>query len=234
MNNGQFDELQFKDEKIELAESKPVYLPDGFRNISLGDSQLAKAFVDISRNAALTSRSFQDTVSATVQWVRHMGTLSSRFIIEDNLGITMLEMLSAKGPDIITQTKISPVWENSLSSLIMTHWRCIGRYSFAKEHLMLSQSEIELLPQWVKLLASTKSMSYLNPHAKDILYCWTQMPRDMQSILRSNLLPIKGQGGVLPDGKDVNDLGRKQTLKLVYQTRYQSYQELVQIKNSLE
>lgn len=43
MNNGQFDELQFKEEKIELAESKPVYLPDGFRNISLGDSQLAKS-----------------------------------------------------------------------------------------------------------------------------------------------------------------------------------------------
>jgi hypothetical protein len=42
LNNGQFDELQFKEEKIELAESKPVYLPDGFRNISLGDSQLAK------------------------------------------------------------------------------------------------------------------------------------------------------------------------------------------------
>ena len=43
LNNGQFDELQFKEEKIELAESKPVYLPEGFRNISLGDSQLAKS-----------------------------------------------------------------------------------------------------------------------------------------------------------------------------------------------
>jgi two-component system sensor histidine kinase KdpD len=29
----------------------------------------------------------------------------------------------------------------------------------------------------------------------------------------------------LPDGKDVNDLGRSQTLKLVYATRYQSYQK---------
>ena len=38
----------------------------------------------------------------------------------------------------------------------------------------------------------------------------------------------------LPEGFDVNDLGKKQTLKLVYQTRYQSYQELIQIRNSLE
>lgn len=36
------------------------------------------------------------------------------------------------------------------------------------------------------------------------------------------------------DNRDVNDLGRKQTLKLVYATRYQSYQELIQIRNSLE
>lgn len=111
MNNGQFDELQFKEEKIELAESKLVYLPDGFRNISLGDSQLAKAFGDISRNAALTSRSFQDTVSAMEQAAQRMGTSLYPFITKANLGITMLEMLSAKGPDIITQTKILPVWE---------------------------------------------------------------------------------------------------------------------------
>ena len=38
----------------------------------------------------------------------------------------------------------------------------------------------------------------------------------------------------LPEGFDVNDLGKKQTLKLVYATRYQSYQELIQIRNSLE
>lgn len=76
MNNGQFDELQFKEEKIELAESKPVYLPEGFRNISLGDSQLAKAFEGMSRNADLASRSFQDMVSAMEQAAQHMGTLS--------------------------------------------------------------------------------------------------------------------------------------------------------------
>lgn len=154
-------------------------------------ANLQKAFGDISRNAALTSRSFQDVVSDMEQWARHMGTLSSRFIIEDNLGITMLEMLSEKDPDITTQTKTSPVWENSLSSLIMTHWKCTGRYSFAREHLMLSQWAIEELPQWAKLLVSTKSMNYLNPNAKDILYSWTQTPSNMQSIWRSNLLPIK-------------------------------------------
>lgn len=196
MNNGQFDELQFKEEKIELAESKPVYLPDGFRNISLGDSQLAKSIRGYVKKRGFSLEKFQDTVSAMEQAAQHMGTLSSRFIIEDNLGITMLEMLSAKGPDIITQTKISPVWENNLSSLIMMRWRCIGRYSFAKGHLMLSQLGIEQLPQWAKLYLHSKSMSYLNPNAKDLLYCWTQTQKNMPSTWLSSLLHIKSQGGV--------------------------------------
>lgn len=191
LNNGQFDELQFKEEKIELAESKPVYLPDGFRNISLGDSQLAKAFGDISRNVASTPTSFQDLVSAMEQWARLTGTLSSRSIIKDNLNITMLGTLSEKVPGIIIPIKISQALANNLSSLIMTHWKCTGRYSFAREHLMLSQWAIEELPQWAKLLVSTKSMNYLNPNAKDILYSWTQTPSNMQSIWRSSLLHIK-------------------------------------------
>ena len=43
LNNGEFTELEFSDEKVELAEKKPVYLPDGFRNISIGESTVAKA-----------------------------------------------------------------------------------------------------------------------------------------------------------------------------------------------
>jgi hypothetical protein len=37
----------------------------------------------------------------------------------------------------------------------------------------------------------------------------------------------------LPEGNDVNDLGRRSTMKLVYSTHYQSYGELIKIKNNL-
>ena len=36
LNNGEFTELEFRDEKVELAEKKPVYIPDSFRNIIIG------------------------------------------------------------------------------------------------------------------------------------------------------------------------------------------------------
>ena len=38
----------------------------------------------------------------------------------------------------------------------------------------------------------------------------------------------------LPGNKDCNDLGRKEVLKLIYNTRYQSYQDLVKLRNSLD
>jgi hypothetical protein len=37
----------------------------------------------------------------------------------------------------------------------------------------------------------------------------------------------------LPENKDCNDLKKPAVMKLVYQTRYQSYQDLVKLKNSL-
>ena len=43
LNNGQFEELEFHDEKVELAEAKSLYLPDSFRLLSIGDSQIARS-----------------------------------------------------------------------------------------------------------------------------------------------------------------------------------------------
>ena len=37
----------------------------------------------------------------------------------------------------------------------------------------------------------------------------------------------------LPEGKDVNDLNKKNTLNLVYKTRYQGYKDLIKLKNEL-
>ena len=43
LNSGKFDELEFHEEKVELAEAKPLYLPEGFRILNIGQSQVAKS-----------------------------------------------------------------------------------------------------------------------------------------------------------------------------------------------
>lgn len=43
LSNDDFNELEFREEKVELAERKPIYLPEGFTNIRFGNSQLARS-----------------------------------------------------------------------------------------------------------------------------------------------------------------------------------------------
>lgn len=191
LNSGKFDELEFHEEKVELAEAKPLYLPEGFRILNIGQSQVAKALEDMSRAVALSSLSCLSMELAMRRRGLTLGTSLYPFITEDNLDIITREMLSGKVLGITTLTKISQELAKNLSYLIMMRWRCIGRYTSVKVHSMPLLLEIEELPQWVKLYLDIKSMNYLNPHAKDLLYCWTQTPRNTQSILRSNLLPIK-------------------------------------------
>ena len=183
--------LNFTMKRLNLPKLSPCTYPIVLGSSALEVHRLRRALEAMSKAADLASKNYVNMELAMRQRNLSSDTLLYRSITMANLGITMPEKLSEMVLGITTQTKISQALEKSLSYLIMTHWKCIGRYSFAKEHLMLSHLEIEALPQWVKLLVPTKSMNYLNPHAKDILYCWTQMPRDMQSIWRSNLLPIK-------------------------------------------
>ena len=44
LRNGDFTELTFTEEKVELSEAKPVYLPEGFKLITQGTSTLANSF----------------------------------------------------------------------------------------------------------------------------------------------------------------------------------------------
>lgn len=191
LNSGKFDELEFHEEKVELAEAKPLYLPEGFRILNLGQSQVAKSIRGYvkSRGFVISELSKHGVGYATKG--AYFGYLIIPFITEDNLDIITREMLSGKVLGITTLTKISQELAKNLSYLIMMRWRCIGRYTSVKVHSMPLLLGIEELPQWVKLYLDIKSMNYLNPHAKDSLYCWTQTPRNTQSILRSNLLPIK-------------------------------------------
>lgn len=157
----------------------------------MGKANLRKASEAMLKSVDSISAAFRDMALAMAQLNHSMDISLSRSIIKDNLNTTMPVTSLVRDHDITTLTKISRVLESNSSYLIMTHWRCIGRYSYAREHLMLSQWGIEALPQWVKLLVPTKSMSYLNPNAKDLLYCWTQMPSNMPSTWVSSLLTIR-------------------------------------------
>ena len=183
--------LNFTKKRLNLQKPNLCIYPKDLESLTLASHKLQKALEDMSKAVALSSLSCLSMELAMRRRGLTLGTLLYPSITEDNLDIITREMLSGKVLGITTLTKISQELAKNLSYLIMMRWRCIGRYTSVKVHSMPLLLGIEELPQWVKLYLDIKSMNYLNPHAKDSLYCWTQTQRNTQSILRSNLLPIK-------------------------------------------
>ena len=78
LDNGNFTDREFTEEKIELADAKPVYLPDGFKLINQGTSQVARSI----RNY-ITGRGFtiEDTAKHGIGYVSSEGPFFGYLII---------------------------------------------------------------------------------------------------------------------------------------------------------
>ena len=198
-------------------------------------ANLQKAFVDISRNAALTSRSFQDVVSDMEQWARHMGTLSSRFYYRGQLRYYNARNVIGKGPrynnpdkDITGLGKQFIIFNHDALEMYRSVFICEG----ALNALTIGDRAIATMG---KAISQYQVNELLKSQCQRYIILLDPDARSYAVNLALKLVAYKKVKVVfLPEGFDVNDLGKKQTLKLVYQTRYQSYQELIQIRNSLE
>lgn len=235
LDNGNFTDKAFSEEKIELSDAKPVYLPDGFRNISLGDSQLAKSIRGYIKKRGFNLEKFS-------RWGIGYGTMGTTygyliipFYYRGQLRYYNARNVIGKGPrynnpdkgitglgkqfiifnhDALEMYRSVFICEGALNALT------IGDRAIATMGKAISQYQVnELLKSQCQ-----RYIILLDPDA-----------RSYAVNLALKLVAYKKVKVVfLPEGFDVNDLGKKQTLKLVYQTRYQSYQELIQIRNSLE
>lgn len=235
LNNGQFDELQFKEEKIELAESKPLYLPEGFRNISIGDSQLAKSIRGYIKKRGFNPDQFSRFGIGYGTMGTTYGYLIIPFYYQGQLKYYNARNVIGKGPrynnpdkditglgkqfiifnhDALKMYRSVFICEGALNALTMgdrgiaTMGKAISQYQI--NELLKSQCE-----RYIILLDPDAKQYAINLALKLVAY------KKVKVVF-------------LPDGKDCNDLGKREVLRLVYNTRYQSYQELIAIRNSLD
>lgn len=192
LDNGNFTDKAFSEEKIELSDAKPVYLPDGFKLINQGTSQVARSI-----RSYMSSRGFtiEELSKHGIGYVAtegpFLGTSSYHIIIRARSGITMREMLLDRAQDTIIQIKILQDLERNLLSSIKMPSTCIVRYLSVKEQSMHLLWETGLLPPWVRQLVLTKLTSLSNLQLIDLYYFWTLMPSNIQSIWLSNWSLIK-------------------------------------------
>lgn len=192
LDNGNFTDKAFSEEKIELSDAKPVYLPDGFKLINQGTSQVARSI-----RSYMSSRGFtiEELSKHGIGYVAtegpFLGTSSYHIIIRARSGITMREMLLDRAQDTIIQIKILQDLERNLLSSIKMPSTCIARYLSVKEQSMHLLWETGLLPPWVRQSVLTKLTSLSNLQLIGLYYSWTLMPSNIQSTWLSNWSLIK-------------------------------------------
>ena len=236
LGNGQFDELTFKEEKIELAESKPIYLPEGYRNISTGESQVAKSI----RNY-MQQRGFSIDILSKhgIGYVAtegpYFGYLIIPFYSQGKLRYFNARLVIGNGPrynnpskDITGVGKEFIIFNSDALEMYRSVFICEG----ALNALTMGDRGIATMG---KAISAYQVNELLKSPCERFIILLDPDAKQYAINLGLKLVNYKKVKVVfLPDGKDVNDLGKDKVLQLVYQTRYSSYQELVKIKNSLD
>lgn len=235
LNSGKFDELEFHEEKVELAEAKPLYLPEGFRILNLGQSQVAKSIRGYvkSRGFVISELSKHGIGYATKG--AYFGYLIIPFYYRGQLRYYNARNVIGQGPrynnpnkDITGLGKQFIIFNHDALEMYRSVFICEG----ALNALTLGDRAIATMG---KAISQYQVNELLKSQCQRYIILLDPDARSYAVNLALKLVAYKKVKVVfLPEGFDVNDLGKKQTLKLVYQTRYQSYQELIQIRNSLE
>lgn len=234
LNSGKFDELEFKEDKVELAEAKPLYLPDGFRILSLGKSQVAKSIRGYVKNRGFNIDKLSRYGIGYSTKGSYFGYLIIPFYYKGQLRYYNARNVIGTGPrynnpnkDITGIGKEFIIFNYDALSMYRSVYICEG----ALNAITLGDRGIATMGKAISSYQVNELIK--SPCERFIILLDPDANRYAINLALKMVTYKKVKVVFLPDGKDVNDLGRKQTLKLVYQTRYQSYQELISIRNSL-
>lgn len=236
LNNGQFDELQFKEEKIELAESKPVYLPDGFKLINQGTSQVARSI-----RSYMSSRGFtiEELSKHGIGYVATEGPFFGYLIIPYYYNGTLryynARNVIGQGPrynnpnkDITGLGKEFIIFNQDALDMYSSVFICEGAIN------ALTMGDRAIATMGKAISAYQVNQLIKSPVNRFILLLDPDAIKYSINLAFKLVAYKKVKVIQLPENKDCNDLGRKEVLKLIYNTRYQSYQDLLKLRNSLD
>lgn len=234
LNNGQFDELQFKEEKIELAESKPMYLPKGFRNISLGDSQLAKSIRGYIKKRGFSVDQFSRYGIGYGTMGETYGYLIIPFYYHGQLKYYNARNVIGKGPrynnpdkDITGLGKQFIIFNHDALEMYRSVFVCEG----ALNALTMGDRGIATMGKVVSKYQLNELIKA--PCQRYIILLDFDAQKYAIELALKLILYKKVKLVLFEDNRDVNDLGKKAVLKKVYKTKYTTYQDLIKLKNSL-
>lgn len=234
LNNGDFNELTFTEEKVELAESKPVYLPEGFINISFGTSTLANSMQGYCRNRGFSVEVLSKAGIGYCDRGPLFGYLIIPFYYNGHLRYYNARNVLGNGPrynnpnkDITGVGKEFIIFNHDALFMYRSIFICEG----AINALTMGERGIATMG---KSVSRYQINEIIKSPVEHVIILLDHDAQDKAIDLAMKLVNFKKVKVILfPDDRDVNDLGKKAVMKMIYNTHYQNYQELVTLKNNL-
>lgn len=231
-NNKDFEGYEYHEEKIELREHKPVYLPDGFKLLNQGNSQLAR-----SARSYIKSRGFDPEALSRKGWGyattgKYLGYIIIPFLSNGTLTYFNARRYCGSGPRYnnpeISATGLgkSFIWYNH-DSLYMykTIFICEG----AINATVIGDKAVA---SGGKFVSRYQINELIKSPVERIIICLDSDAMDRAISLAFQLIDYKKVKVIIfPEGKDAADLGHKKTMRLVYNSRYLTKKDLQKMKN---
>lgn len=234
LENEQFSGYIFKEEKIELRGKRYLYLPEGFKLLNQGDSTLAKM-----ARAYVTKRGFNVEDLSKRGWGygtkgKYFGYLIIPFHEKGQLTYFNARLFIGNGP----RYNNPDASESGLGkSFIIYNKDALDMYRsiFLCEGAINAQTmgERGIASGGKKLSRYQINEMIKSPAERFIILLDPDAYKEAIDLALKLVQYKKVKVVKLPEGKDVNDLGRKETLRRIYQVHYQNYQELLQLKMQL-
>lgn len=234
LNTGDFEEYTFHEEKIELAEPKPVYLPEGYKNIKQGDSQLARSMRNYVKKRGFDVDFCSKAGIGYCNEGQLFGYLIIPFYYDGELRYYNARNVMGNGPrynnpnkDITGVGKEFIIFNHDALFMYKSVYLCEG----AINALTMGERGIATMG---KAISAYQINEIIKSPVERIIILLDNDAQKYAVNLALKLVHYKQVKVVFfPDNRDCNDLGRKKVFKMVCQTHYQNYQELLRIKNSL-
>ncbi|MEG1415159.1 MAG: hypothetical protein RSC49_01015 [Clostridium sp.] len=234
IDNGTESNYHYVEEKVTLKEHRAIMLPDGFRNIRLGESTVAKA-----ARSYLISRGFDINTVSRKGWGygttgKYFGYIIIPFTAKGELTYFNARLYMGSGPrynnpdNDVTGLGKSFIWYNH-DALYMykTIFLCEGVFN----SVTIGEKAVAA---GGKFVSRYQINELIKCPVERVIICLDRDAIDKAVDLALKLVDFKKVKVIkFPEGLDANDLGHKKTMKLIYQSRYLSKLDLNKMKRNI-
>lgn len=235
LNNGQFTEHTFTEVRIQLRQSRPdLQLPEGFRLLTRGDSQVSNSIRNYCKRRGFEPEALAKHGVGYCSSGDLFGYLIIPFFYNGILKYYNARNVLGTGPrynnpstDVTGLGKEFIIFNYDALHMYNSVYICEG----AINALTMGERAIATMG---KAVSAYQVNELIKAPTKKYIILLDPDAKDKAINLALKLVAYKKVKVVyLPEDTDCNDLGKSKVLKYVFSTRYQTYQDLIKLKNEL-